>query len=170
MDLVHLHLMLNHVPILGVAFGLAIGTIGLLSRSRGVIRIGLGVLAFSAIVAVPVYLTGEPAEELAEGLPGVSEGIIGQHESAATISFALTGVSGALAAITLLFWRSLTSKLPTFLVTGTLLVTALTMASMVRTANLGGQIRHTEIRAAAGGTATEGKTSGRKNTERDDDD
>lgn len=163
--------MLNHVPVLGVVFGLAIGVIGLLARSKGVIRIGLGVLIFSAIVAVPVYLTGDSAEEIVERLPGVSEGVIGEHESAAAFSLALAGVSGGLAGITLLFWRSLTDKLPSYLVAGTLMVTALTMATMIRTANLGGQIRHTEIRATTNAPAGDTGTTDRKGEKaRDDDD
>lgn len=170
MNIAHIHLMLNHIPVLGIVFGLVIGVVGLFARSKGVIRVGLGIITFSAIVAVPVYLTGDPAEEMVEGLPGVSEGVIGQHESAAAFSLVLAGVSGLLAAISLLFWRSLTSKLPGYFVAGTLLAALLTTGSMIWTANLGGQIRHTEIRTTTEPTTGNAGTADRKGEKTKDDD
>jgi uncharacterized membrane protein len=146
MDLTHLHLMLNHVPVTGVVFGFLIGFVGVLARSKTATRVGLGMIVFSALIAIPVYLTGDTAEELVEGLPGVSEAVISQHESAATLSLALACVAGGLALLTLFFGRSLVSKIPGYLIGATLLVALVATASMARTANLGGQIRHTEIR------------------------
>lgn len=154
MDTASLHLMLNHVPVLGVVFALAIGIAGGVFKSMAIIRVALGMLVFSAIAAVPVYLTGDEAEEIVEKLPGVSESIIGQHESAALISLVLIGVSGLFAVVTLVFGRSFTSRLPQLMVAATMLVTFLTTASILRTANLGGQIRHTEIRRLTNGVAT----------------
>jgi len=52
-DFAHIHLMLNHVPVIGVAFGLFILFGGVAARSKAVTRVGLGLLAFSAIVAIP---------------------------------------------------------------------------------------------------------------------
>ena len=172
MDLVHLHLMLNHVPVLGVVFAFVVGVIGFLFKSKAVTRVALGMLVFAAIVAVPVYLTGEPAEEVVDGLAGVSEAVIEQHESAATFSLILAGVTGAFALLALLFGRSLTSKLPGYLVAVTLLAALVATASMLWTANLGGQIRHSEIRTAAnGGTSdAERAPSGQKRESREDDD
>ncbi len=155
MDLVHLHLMLNHVPVLGVVFAFVVGVIGFLFKSKAVTRVALGMLVFSAIIAVPVYLTGEPAEEVVEGLAGVSEAVIEQHESAAAFSLILAGVTGGFALLALLFGRSLTSKVPGYLVAATLLAAFLTTGSMLWTANLGGQIRHTEIRTAAGSSTSD---------------
>jgi len=172
MNFLDLHLMLNHIPVLGVVFGFVIGLAGALARSRAATRVGLGTLVFSALIAVPVYLTGDTAEEIVEGLPGVTESFIHQHESAATLSLILVGVSGVFALAALIFGRALTSKVPGYLISATMLVTVVTGASMIRTANLGGQIRHTEIRGTANGdqTTTSDTAGQEKTTEADDDD
>jgi len=174
MNFVDLHLMFNHVPVFGVLFGLMIGLVGVFARSKGVTRVGLGALVLSALVAIPVYLTGDSAEEIVEGLPGVTEGFIGQHESAATVSLILVCVSGVFALATLVFGRSLTSKVPGYLMAATMVVTVLTGASMIKTANLGGQVRHTEIRSGAapatnGEAGTTEKPGGGAKTDDDDD-
>lgn len=184
MDLAHLHLMMNHVPVMGVVFGFLVALIGGIARSKVAVRVGLIMLVASGLIAVPVYLTGDSAEELVEHLPGVSEAVIDQHQSAATLSLVFAGVSGALALLTLLFSLSLepsrsssgkelvarnsiTPKVPGTLFVVTMLVTLLGGASMIRTANLGGQIRHTEIRASA---TQSGDVGDRKRTVEDDDD
>ena len=83
MNPAHLHLMLNHIPVLGMAFGLALVSLALLRKSEELKRISLGFLIVIALLAIPAYLTGEPAEELVENLPGVSKSSIEQHEEAA---------------------------------------------------------------------------------------
>jgi hypothetical protein len=65
--------MLNHIPVLGIAFGLALVSLALLRKSEELKRISLGFLIVIALLASPAYLTGEPAEELVENLPGVSK-------------------------------------------------------------------------------------------------
>ena len=65
--------MLNHVPVIGTAFGLAMVGWALLRRSEELKKISLGVFVIVALLGIPAYLTGEPAEELVENLPGVSK-------------------------------------------------------------------------------------------------
>jgi hypothetical protein len=172
MDLGHLHLMMNHVPVLGVMFAFVVAAGGAIARSRAVVGVGLTMLVVSGLVAIPVYLTGESAEDLVEGLPGVSEALIDQHESAAAISLTLICVSGSLALLTLLFSRMSKQVIPGALFGVTMLLTLVTGASIANTANLGGQIRHTEIRAANGTTpaADTGETTKKGEKKNDDDD
>ena len=73
MNPAHWHLTLNHIPVLGMAFGLPLVSLALLRKSEELKRISLGFLIVIALLAIPVYLTGEPAEELVENLPGVSK-------------------------------------------------------------------------------------------------
>jgi uncharacterized membrane protein len=169
MDLAHLHLMLNHIPVIGVGFGFAVLLVGTVARSRGITGVGLGLLVFSALIAIPVYLTGESAEEIVEKFPGVSESITDQHQSAAAWSLGLVIASGvfAIGAAVYTFLRK--AGRPNILVIATLLMTLVTASSMVRTANLGGQIRHTEIRADGTVINTDTGTD-RKGGDKDDDD
>lgn len=145
MNPAHLHLLTNHIPVLGTIFGLLVLAAGLIRRSEEVQRVGMAALVLVALVAIPVYLTGGSAEGVADGLPGVSEAVIEPHESAATLALIVLGITGALALIGLVTSRG-ARRLPRPL---TMLVLALAVVSgglMARTANLGGRIRHTEIR------------------------
>ncbi len=105
MTLNHLHLVLNHIPVLGTAFGLGLLAYGIWQRSTELKKTALGVFVLVALMTIPVDLTGEPAEEGVEGLPGVSESIIEQHEEAAGVAFASIGVLGLIALIGLLALR-----------------------------------------------------------------
>ena len=97
--------MLNHIPVLGIAFGLALVSLALLRKSEELKRISLGFLIVIALLAIPAYLTGEPAEELVENLPGVSKSSIEQHEEAAQVAFAGVLIVGAAALGGLIFFR-----------------------------------------------------------------
>jgi hypothetical protein len=170
MDLVHVHLLLNHIPVFGLLIGFLIVAWGVL-RSYGEVRdTGLMVLCLTALVAIPVYLTGEPAEEVVEKLPGVSEQIIGLHEDAAIYSLVLcigTGIIAFLALIARRFLSEMIATIATFLV---LILAVVAGASVAYTANLGGQVRHSEIRQAQTGTAVAETPAEEKKKEKDDDD
>ncbi|MGA7393380.1 MAG: hypothetical protein WCA06_13520 [Terrimicrobiaceae bacterium] len=145
MDPAHLHLMLNHIPVLGTAFGMALIAWALFRKSEELKRVSLGVFVIIALLAVPAYLTGEPAEEVVEHLPGVSEPSIEEHEEAATFAFAGVLVLGAAALGGLIFhWRR--KPVPKFVPIIALVLSVIVFAMMVRTANLGGLIRHSELR------------------------
>ena len=147
MNTVHLHLLLNHLPVVGTVIGTLLLAVALLRRSDELGRISLGLFGLLGLIAVAVYLTGEPAEDAVEKLPGISDGLIDRHQDAALIATIVVGVIGAFALASLLIYRR--RALPrwvTVLGFGTALVAS---SAMAYTANLGGQIRHTEIRAGA---------------------
>ena len=137
--------MLNHIPVLGRAFGLTLVSLALLRKSEELKRISLGLLIVIALLAIPVYLTGEPAEELVENLSGVSKSSIEQHEETAQVAFVGVLVVGAAALGGLIFSRrrKLVSNWLSLIV---LVLSLIVFASMARTANLGGLIQHAEIR------------------------
>ncbi len=114
------------------------------------------------MVTLPVFFTGEPAEELVEHLPGVGESFIESHEDAAKISLVLTLFAGLCAIVGLLFSKHPLSRR---INTGVLLTSLLAVLSLAYTANLGGKIRHSELRAD---TAVESKIKATTDTERDD--
>jgi len=151
MSSAHLHLIINHIPVLGVLFGAAILAYGLWRLQDAVIRVALGLFVASGLGAVGAYFSGEGAEEIVEELPGMSHAIIEAHEEVALIAFILTAVLGA-AALGVLLWRRRTD-IPR-LATMTLLIAALGVFGVLAyTANTGGQIRHTELRDGTPQTA-----------------
>ena len=137
--------MLNHFPVIGTAFGLGLVGWALLRRSEELKKICLGIFIIVALLAIPAYLTGEPAEELVENLPGVSKTSIEQHEEAAQVAFAGVLIVGIAALGGLLFFRR-DKAIPNWLAIIVLVLSLIVFVLMARTANLGGLIRHTEIR------------------------
>ena len=148
MNAAHLHLILNHVPVLGTAFGLGFLVLATWRKSEELKKTALGVFVVVALLAVPVYLTGEPAEDLVKALPDVSKPVIEQHEEAATVAFTGVVVLGVAALAGLLLFR-LGKMVPAWYGSVLLAASVIVGGLMAWTANLGGQVRHTEIRSSA---------------------
>ncbi|HEX7336906.1 MAG TPA: hypothetical protein VF252_06835 [Gemmatimonadales bacterium] len=146
MSWAHIHLALNHVPVIGLLVVLLLLVVAGLRRSTELTRVSCGLLALLAAVAVVVYFTGEPAEELIENLPGFSEALVEEHEEVALIATIGMVVLGLVALAGLIRFRGPRSA-PAWYGRGVLLLALVMGGVMVWTANLGGQIRHSEIRA-----------------------
>lgn len=148
MNEAHIHLLLNHFPILGGLFGLVVLGAGMVRRQPLVQRIGLITLLVAAVLALPVQLTGEGAEELVEDRPGVSHALIHAHEEAAELAFWALELTGALALGTLLLLARPQPR-TTLLLRLTLAGAVVSFGLLARAGLLGGQIMHPEIRPAA---------------------
>jgi hypothetical protein len=152
MNPAHLHLLLTHLPVLGAIFAVPLLATALLTRCTAVRRMALGAVVVVALLGLPTYFTGEAAEDAVEGLPGVSEALVERHEEAAARALAALEVAGAVALLGLaLTLRA--RQVPAWILLATLLVTAVGAGLLGWTANLGGQIRHIEIRAGAAASA-----------------
>ena len=143
----HIHLLLNHIPVIGIFIGLVVFALGVWRRNDSWTRLALGLFAAVALVALATMLTGESAEEAVEQLPGVSESLIGTHEDAAKLAAIGAYVLGAISLAALIWVRR--RPLPRTLTVMVLPVVLLVSGLMAYTANLGGQIRHTEIRGGS---------------------
>jgi hypothetical protein len=165
MNPAHLHLILTHIPVIGIPLGLCFLAYGFLRGSKGAMRGALFMLVAIAAIAIPTFLTGEPAEEIVEHLPGVAEPIIEQHEDAAVVSLVLTIVTGALAFGAL--WLGRNERFLRIAMLGTMGAAVAASISLGYTANLGGVIRHSEIRSAT--TSLNATGAEEKKAERDDD-
>ena len=168
MNQAHLHLLFNHLPILGTLFGILILAGGFLLKNNTVKRTALGIFVLSALCAIPAYLTGEGAEEIVEGLPGVSENLMEAHEDLANIFLWMVGALGLFSLAT--FYADFKSKKIAATLYALTLVAAIgTMVFAQRVGSSGGEIRHTEIRSGA--TATVGNENpGNGSGEKSDDD
>ena len=148
MNPAHLHIILNHIPVIGIPFGTALLIWGFLRKSDEVKRAGLLVFVFIALVTIPTFLTGKAAEDIVEHLPGVSEDLIETHERAATIALIATSVLGGLALLRLLIPARFAAVGGPMSIL--VFVFALGVAGwLARTGHLGGQIRHSEIRGSS---------------------
>ncbi len=144
MDGVHLHLILNHIPILGTVFGLVFFVVGQVCKEEVLIRMSLGVFVLAGVAAGAAYMTGEPAEEMVKQLAGISEDAVASHENAAFYALISAIVLGLFALGSLVFYKG---HLPRPLVV-TVMVLALAVCGMMGwTARWGGQIHHPELRS-----------------------
>lgn len=165
MNATHIHLLLNHFPIIGTMIAAIVLTIGLIKKNNLVIRISAFLIAGIAIITIPVFLTGEPAEESVEKLPGVSNLMIEQHEDFAQIALWLMELSGAISLV-YLFINFKNNVLNVFSKYALFLFVILTIIMMSATGYYGGQIRHSELNSGnTSAPSSERKTSG----ESDDD-
>ena len=145
LTLVHLHLMLNHIPILGAIF-LALLLGFALWRNHPIIqRVTLAGTVLVALLTIPVYFTGEPAEEAIEHSPDFNEDLVEQHEDRGMITLIVVLVTGAAAVGTLALARGGKALRPALL---RLVLLGLVASSAIAawTALDGGQIRHPEVR------------------------
>lgn len=144
MNTTHFHLLLNHFPVIGTLIGSGLLLWGIIRKQDNLKSIAAVVLALMAVIAIPVYLTGEPAEDAVENLAGVSETMIGLHEDAATIAIWLMGITGLASLVALLFAVQ-KKKITNTLFTIAFALSVICFAAMARTGYYGGQIRHSEI-------------------------
>jgi len=152
MDPVHLHLFLNHFPVICSILSVPLFLYAYWRKSDELKQLALLVLIFAAVVTIPVYLSGEPTEDAVEKLAGVSHDLIEQHEDAAyfaMISMMITGVISLIGFILMMAKKTAAAK---FLVLVALLLAVGSAGLMARTSNLGGQIRHSEIRTGDAAT------------------
>ena len=143
----HLHLLVNHAPVLGSLFALALFVASYLWAPDVLRRTAFVVLIGSALAATVADLSGDPAEDAIRGFPGVKRELIHDHEEMAEKAFIAAGVVGVIALVLLV--RSRRTPVPA--ASGAIgLVCAIVVAGMMAyTALLGGRIRHTEVRPGA---------------------
>ena len=148
MNATHLHLMLNHIPVIGTGFALLLLLVALAKRSDEWKKVSLWFFVLIALLTVPAYVTGEPAEDGVKGLPGIAKAVIEQHEEAAGVAFGGTALVGVLALTGLVRFRR-GRPVPGWFAGAIVLLAVIAGGLMAWAANLGGQVRHTEIRAGS---------------------
>lgn len=148
MDYVHLHLLLNHAPIMGFFIGLFFMAYGYIVKSEATRYGALWLFLILTPVSMLVSHSGEESEHKVEDLPGVSEALMEEHEDAAGIAVVGTWILGAIS-LAGLVTKKRKPEISKWLVTGAMVTAIYCAATMAYAGYLGGQIRHTEVRAGA---------------------
>ena len=151
MSIPHLHLAISHAPLFAALIGFVILILAVARRSPEMRWVAYGLFVAAALAGIPVFLSGEGSEEAIERLPGVSEALIDAHAAAAKVSLIGIELLGVLSLIAFGLERVRNLSLAP-LVLAVLLASGIETASLGYTANLGGQIRHSEVRAVGAGT------------------
>lgn len=141
----HLHLVLNHLPIILPIIGIIIMIGGLLIKSEILKRTAYLVFIVGAVIAIPTFATGEGAEEVIENLAGVEKNYIEIHEEIAETFAILCYVLGGISVLGL--WSNYYKKsFANIVVYVTIVMSVITLYFAKQTGTSGGEIRHTEIR------------------------
>lgn len=141
----HLHMVVNHFPIIGTILGLGILITGMILKNNSVKNTAYVLFIVAAVFAAFSMGTGEGAEEMVEDMPNIGKRIIHEHEEIAEklalILYLLAAVS--LAGLILNLKNHSKAKLISF-IAAIVAMGAVFIATLVGTS--GGEIRHTEIR------------------------
>jgi hypothetical protein len=144
----HLHLLLNHVPTVGAVAALGLLLLGFVRRNEHLTHAGLEALFVVAMLTLPAYISGVGASRELRNSPGVSDFAVRMHQDAALWGFAVIEVAGFLGWIAL--WQMRRSgRAARGIVAATTVTLIVAIAMMAGAANLGGEIRHPEIRSGA---------------------
>ena len=146
MNAAHLHLVVNHVPILVSILSVLVLAWGMYRSNKSFQQLALIGFVVAGLFSFIAVQSGGDAEEIVEDLGGVSHNMIHEHEEAAeTVNWiaVLLGVA-SLAALQISRSKSGINKkfLAVLLVVGTV-----SSGMFVYAGYLGGEIRHTEIRS-----------------------
>lgn len=144
MNAAHLHLMVNHLPLFAALFAAALLAVGVLRKHKPLTDAGLVLAVVAGLGAFAAAQTGERAEEIAEGLPAVTEASIESHEEAAEAAM-FTSIALGVLALTALAVPARMAGAKRAATLGSLVFAVAAFALVGRAANRGGMIRHTEI-------------------------
>ena len=141
----HYHLIVNHLPIVGLLIGILVLIAGLVFNKTEVKLTALGIFIFSAITSITAFYTGEGAEEVVENLEGISETLIHTHEEYAETFYTLSLILGGLSLLTFILELK-KMKLTKYLMIICLLIALVDGVLATYVGSSGGEIRHSEIR------------------------
>lgn len=144
---VHIHLLVNHAPILGALFALALLAASFVYAPDVLRRTALVVLVGVGLAGAAANYSGEPAEDAIREFPGVRRTLIHEHEEMGEVSFYAAAALSVLALGALVRWRRV--PVPQVAAVGALAGAAVVSGMMAYTGLLGGSVRHTEVRAGA---------------------
>ena len=153
MNEAHIHLMVNHFPVVGLVFAAGFLAVAMVRKSDVLVKAGLVLVVVVAAAAIPAYISGEGAEEVVEHQPGISESLIHDHEEKAELAFVLALITGGVGFGALFMGRQKEHVLRKGAM-ATLAVSAVTLVTLGLTANSGGKISHPELRGDSPNAST----------------
>lgn len=141
----HIHMIVNHFPIIGTILGLGILFVGMIQRNKSVKNTAFVLFVISAIFAALSMATGDGAAKIAAKLPFVTKHIIHEHEEIAE-KFAIVLYVLGLISICGIYMNM--KHLPNYKIVSFLALTVAILGVLlaIDAGTTGGEIRHTEIR------------------------
>jgi uncharacterized membrane protein len=145
MNFAHLHLMMNHFPIIGTMVGLGLFLVSLVGKNEDMRRSSYVVFAGIALLSIPAFLSGYGASLAIKDAHGISDALIQRHYGSAMLSLWFVLATGVFSLIAL--WQYQRPSGPsTWNVAAVLVLSLLSVGLMARTGTTGGDISHAEVR------------------------
>ena len=144
MDSAHVHLLLNHFPVVGTIVVVLVFVYGLMIKNDAVVKAALVVTVILALITIPAYVSGDGAQQIIKGMDDVTEEYIDPHEDFALYAFIVMCILGVFSLIGLLLFRK-EEKFPVWFKAVIFVLLMAVSGMMGYTANLGGKIHHPEI-------------------------
>ena len=186
METAYLHLVTNHIPIIGIPFALAVLLIGIWRNSDEIKAWSFLIFAVLGLATTGVFLLGQGGEDFVEELAGVSHDAIEDHEEFATFGLGSVLLTAAVAVFALMRYGGLRllaprfrkttetgtvdtqtqpRPFPTWIVLSVLAIALVTSGILGYTGRLGGKIRHPEFHGGAQTTGNERNQAGETDEE-----
>ena len=144
MSNIHLHLILNHIPVITTFLSFIVTSWGFFANNSDIKKVGLTGYIISGILIIPVFLSGSASENMVKMIPEISTVFLYEHQEAAYLTLLLTGILGLLGILGYIMELFKINFSKVFIPV-LLIYSFVTIASMTYTAYLGGNIRHTEL-------------------------
>lgn len=144
MSSAYLHILLNHIPVIGTAIAAFVMFYGFFKRSDEIKKLALIIQILVAATSIVVHTTGDRAKGSVVSIEGVNSDYIDPHEEFADIAIIVSNVVGLLALVTLFVFRK-PKHLPMWAAIIMFVLILAVNGMMAWTAHLGGMINHTEI-------------------------
>jgi uncharacterized membrane protein len=145
-SMAHLHLLVNHFPIIGSIFISVMFIIALWFKNVFLQKVSLWFLVGVALSTALTYASGGGTKAAVQGLPQVSDTMIAAHEQAARYGLIIMFVAGALALGGIILY-SKKPILPLYFRISVLVVLLISVVVLTYVGFLGGLIMHSEIRS-----------------------
>ena len=141
----HLHMLVNHFPIIGLFFGFFILLFGIIKDNSTLKSTAYIIFIFCMIMGKVSMMTGDKAEHSVEDMAGFSHDYIHEHEEAAELFMKPLYILGLVSVFGLV---SIIKKRGNqkFVSICILLIAAICLFLSKNVGTTGGEIRHTEIR------------------------
>jgi uncharacterized membrane protein len=142
---VEAHLVLNHVPLVGLAFGLVFLVTGLIRPSEEALRAGLRIFLVMGITVLPVVGSGLVSATILAKATWLDADALSNHRLAGIVTLVVLAGLGTLCGVAL-FTSSRDRRAISVRVRNAVLVLAVAgLAANGWTAYLGGTLRHSEL-------------------------
>lgn len=147
MNAPHIHLLINHLPIIGLIIGILVVIFGLFGKKQVISSVGLWITLVAGLASYPTMYSGGASEHFFEENEGkycINEDLIHEHEEAAEMAFWPCLVTGILAGLGL-FANKKDHKHAQKLEILVVFIGIVGISLVARAGLTGGQIRHPEI-------------------------